>query len=107
MNSHVVALEGAGEYERIVQRLKVMEMPDWRTRTLFHSTFNRELSLACAARGVLFLDDFTPFLGADGLVGNQFIAAHGGMDHHILENEHTRSVMVSTGQRLAQLVRST
>lgn len=60
-----------------------MEIPDFPTRTRLRAAYNTRLRALCEAKGLAFLDDFTPFLNASGVLDDRFIASHGSADFHL------------------------
>jgi hypothetical protein len=83
MNAHIVELHSELSPDALRAALQGLEMPDWRTRTALAGVFNTALAAGCAAAGLTFYDDFTPLLGADGVIDPALIVWHGGTDHHL------------------------
>ncbi|MEW5686376.1 MAG: hypothetical protein AB1942_15780 [Pseudomonadota bacterium] len=83
LNAHIVELHGALDLESMRRELQQLDMPSWAVRTDLARRYNAMLAEACAAAGLVFVDDFTPMLGADGLIDPEVIVWHGGTDHHL------------------------
>ncbi len=83
VNGHVGALEGDRSKEALEAGIRTLQIPDLRTRTILHMIFNSYLRAGCLQAGVAFVDDFHPFLGADGVLDPAFVPHSRGRDHHL------------------------
>jgi hypothetical protein len=73
--------------------IRCLDIADLRQRTEMHTHFNTGLRAACRRLGFRFIDGFTPFLGADGLVDPRYvIPERGGVEHH-LDSRATYAVL--------------
>jgi hypothetical protein len=68
---------------RLAEAVSKLELPDLRARTQLRAVYNAGLSGMCAAMGLTFVDDFSPLMGADGIIDRRCFGAHGGADHHL------------------------
>lgn len=93
--AHGIAERGGTEDEKRVTAVELgkMDIPDLHTRTQLRVVYNGHLAAMCAARGLRYIDDFSPLIGPGGVVDNSFIASHRGMDHH-LDHEATDAPIV-------------
>jgi len=83
VNAHIAAAEGDHPLEAIRAGVKQLEIPTVVERTRHHARYNEILRHRVAASGFAFIDDFSPFLGADGVVDPRFIPTTRGRDHHL------------------------
>jgi hypothetical protein len=91
-NAHIAALEGDRSAEEIAAGVRLLEIPTLPERTRHHALYNAVLrELALRAR-LDFIDDFSPFIGADGLVDRAFTPETKGTNHH-LERAPTAAIM--------------
>ncbi len=67
----------------LAEKLAGLEIPSLAERTAMRKHYNAGLQALCGALGPRFIDDFSPFMGSDGLVGARFLGAHGGSDRHL------------------------
>jgi hypothetical protein len=73
--------------------IRGLEIADLRQRTEMHARYTAGLRAACRRHGFRFIDGFTPFLGADGLVDPRYvIPEHAGAEHH-LDSRATYAVL--------------
>ncbi len=64
--------------------IRELEIADLRQRTEMHACYNAGLRAACRRLGFRFVDGFTPFLGADGLVDPRYVIPESnGAEHHL------------------------
>jgi hypothetical protein len=101
INAHIVELHGSAGRESLASRLADLDIPDMAPRTALHADFNTGLSSAAHAEGFGFSDDFTPFLGAAGVVDSRWLGPAGGLDHH-LDFGATRTPVVDQLWRLLE-----
>lgn len=101
VNAHIVDLHGPADGGDLVERLSGLEIPDLRVRTALHAGINAALASAARAEGFGVLDDFTPFLGADGVADPRYLGGAAGRDHH-LDFHATRALMVDRMWRLLE-----
>jgi hypothetical protein len=92
VNAHVAATEGDRPLEEIRAGVRQLAVPDLRERTRHHAHYNGILRDRVARSGFAFLDDFSPFVGAAGVVDPRFIPTTGGRDHH-LERQPTTPII--------------
>ncbi|HEX7948460.1 MAG TPA: hypothetical protein VF495_27595 [Phenylobacterium sp.] len=83
INAHIGELHADSGPEQLLADLQRLDMPDWKTRTELARAYNEDVAAHCAEAGLPFLDDFTPLLGADGLIDPGLLIWHGGTDHHL------------------------
>ena len=83
VNGHVGALEGDRSKQELEAGIRTLEIPDLRMRTILHMIFNSYLRAGCLRMGVVFVDDFHPLLGADGVLDPAYIPHSKGRDHHL------------------------
>jgi len=64
--------------------IRELDIADLRQRTAMHAYYNAGLRTACRRHGFRFVDGFTPFLGADGLVDPRYVIPEAnGAEHHL------------------------
>lgn len=83
VNAHIAELHGPADRGDLAQALGGLSLPDIAVRTGLHAAFNLALARAVAAEGLAYVDDLTPFLGADGVVDPLYVGAAAGSDHHL------------------------
>ncbi len=66
-------------------------VPNMRARTLMRAAFNTALRAMCAARGLRFVDDFTPLLDEAGVLDVRFRQGTGAAARHV---DHAASASV-------------
>lgn len=71
------------ERPALIAAAERLEMPGHREWTALHQRFNALLAIEAAAHDFAFVDDFTPFLGADGVIDSRFVRSTAGADDHI------------------------
>ena len=71
------------ERQQIAASLLRLEIPDLVTRCALRASFNAHLRAMCDAQGLMFIDDFSPFVDANGVTDPRFLGAHGGREHHM------------------------
>jgi hypothetical protein len=72
---------------RLAAELHEMELPDLLVRTRLRAFYNAILRAMSEAKGLVFVDDFTPMLGQDGILDRRFLPRDPN-DHHL---DHTAS----------------
>jgi hypothetical protein len=83
MNAHVNTLEGEGEESDLKEAIQGLEIPDLAERTKLHAYYNDQLRTEAESRGLIFIDDFSPLVGEQGVVDDVFMLDHNGDDHHL------------------------
>ena len=80
-----VAAHVASPAERLqmAASLQRLEIPDLAARCALRASFNAHLRAMCDAEGLKFIDDFSPFVDANGVTDPRFLGAHGGREHHM------------------------
>jgi hypothetical protein len=101
INAHIIDLHGPAGHETLASRLADLDVPDLARRTALHADFNAVLGSAAHAEGFGFSDDFTPFLGAAGVVDSRWLGPAAGLDHH-LDFSATRTPVVDQLWRLLE-----
>jgi hypothetical protein len=77
-----------GNIYTMSEDLSIMEIPGLLARTQLRAIYNAGLREMCETRGLVFVDDFTPLIGADGTLDKRYRPRHGQVDHHL---DHTAS----------------
>ena len=78
----LAAHRGTPENDRhLAAELLKTEIPDLTTRNRLRALYNSHLRCLCEDRGLVFVDDFPPFLDSGGRTGHRFLASPG--DHHL------------------------
>ena len=78
----LAAHRGTPENDRhLAAELLKTEIPDLTTRNRLRALYNSHLRCLCENRGLVFVDDFPPFLDSNGRTGHRFLASAG--DHHL------------------------
>jgi hypothetical protein len=85
VNAHVVATESDIDLDRVIEGLRRLEIPDLARRTRLHALYNHILRERARAASIGFLDDFSYFLGLDGVLDPRFVPCNRGADHHLEE----------------------
>jgi len=83
LNAHMVAVHGPPDTGDLTARLADLEIPDLGQRTALHAAVNVRLRAAIEAQGFVWGDDFTPWLGQDGLLDPAWLGPAAGRDHHL------------------------
>ena len=84
INLDLVQRESEMSADDLTAGLRTLEFADLRQRTAIHAHFNALLQAASRKAGFQFVDVFTPFLGADGLLDPQYLLPEaGGFEHHL------------------------
>jgi hypothetical protein len=83
INAHIGELHADAGPEQLMADLQRLEMPDWKARTDLARAYNEAVAGHCAEAGLLFLDDFSPLCGPDGIIDPDLLIWHGGTDHHL------------------------
>ena len=83
LNAHMVAVHGPADAADLAVRLGRVEIPDLAQRTALHAAVNARLRAAVAAEGFAWGDDFTPYLGAGGVLDTRWLGKAAGRDHHL------------------------
>ncbi|OYX29785.1 MAG: hypothetical protein B7Y99_12590, partial [Caulobacterales bacterium 32-69-10] len=68
INAHIADLHGEANAVALSQRLRAIDIPHEAARTAQHRLFNAALAAGAAARGLRFLDIFSPLIGDLGTV---------------------------------------
>lgn len=102
LNEHVARLESDDAPDALKEKLRALETPDLRQRTRLHNDFNMKLRDACAVQGLIYCDDFSPFLSWNGLLARKFNVRTQGADHHLDWTPATEAVI---GKIISRLVR--
>ncbi|KSB89437.1 hypothetical protein AS593_14345 [Caulobacter vibrioides] len=92
VNAHIVDQHGPAGQD-LAEALAGMEIPDLWRRTALHRRAGERLREAVEAEGFVFVDDLSPFLGADGRVDPALTGPGAGHDHH-LDFRASRRVML-------------
>ncbi|HUB16852.1 MAG TPA: hypothetical protein VMB34_33265 [Acetobacteraceae bacterium] len=84
VNDDIADREAALPLAELAAGIRLLEIADLRRRTDIHAQFNAGLRAACRRLGFRFVDNFTPFLGPDGLVDPRFVVPDTkGAEHHL------------------------
>jgi hypothetical protein len=83
VNAHIAAQEGDRPIEAIVAGLKQLEVPGLAERSRHHAHYNEILRHQAQRSGFAFIDDFSPFVGVDGVIDPVFTPTTRGRDHHL------------------------
>jgi hypothetical protein len=75
------AFLGTFRDEGLAEAVREAAIPDLRGRTVLRGMYNAALRTMCAAKGWVFVDDFSPLLGADGVLDARYFQAAGGSVH--------------------------
>jgi hypothetical protein len=67
--------------------LKKMEVPDIVARTGLRARYNAHLRAMCNTLGLAYVDDFSPFLDAEGATAPGYVRSHGDIDFHLPHGE--------------------
>jgi hypothetical protein len=67
----------------VASELAKMEIPDRSTRTRLRRLFNEHLHELCRAKALAFVDDFSPFVDANGETEELCYIAHQGRNFHL------------------------
>lgn len=92
VNAHIVDQHGPAGAD-LAAALAGLEIPDIARRTALHRRAGERLRQAAEAEGFVFVDDLSPFLGADGRVDPALVGRAAGRDHH-LDFRASRGVML-------------
>jgi len=71
----------------LAARLRDFEIPRFATRTQLRALYNYYLRSMCRQKGLVFVDDFAPFVGRDGSTDPRCYLRHGGRDNHLDRRE--------------------
>jgi hypothetical protein len=95
LNDVIVRAETGMTQEEMAVELRRLELANLRERTEIHREYNKAMNDACISNGFCFVDGYTPFLGTDGLVDEQYLIPEAyGFDHH-LDSRRTRPIVAS------------
>jgi hypothetical protein len=83
MNAQIAVTEGDLPLEALRAGIKQLQVPGLIERTRHHAHYNEILRHHALCAGFAFIDDFSPFVGAGGIVDPEFIPTTGGRDHHL------------------------
>lgn len=84
VNDDIARREDAPPAAELSAAIRLLRIADLRQRTEMHAHYNAGLRAACRRLGFRFVDGFTPFLGADGLVDPRYVVPEaGGAEHHL------------------------
>jgi hypothetical protein len=67
----------------LANELKKIEVPNRSTRTQLRGLYNDYLREMCRAKSLVFVDDFSPLLDANGDTSECCYAGHGGQGFHV------------------------
>jgi hypothetical protein len=95
INGQIVSLESTIDENDMRRAIQTLEIPDLKTRTSMHAYYNSLLREACSSGGFRFMETFSCFLDADGILASRFVPETRGSDHH-LEFQPTRVEIEST-----------
>jgi hypothetical protein len=79
---------------RLAEALAQLEIPDFTARTRLRAVYNTHLRDMCAEKNLVFVDDFSPLLGADGNVHRRYVGADSRKDHH-LDHDASEEALVA------------
>ncbi|HVC59862.1 MAG TPA: hypothetical protein VND19_05795 [Acetobacteraceae bacterium] len=84
VNADIAERETTNALAELSAGIRGLEIADLRQRTEIHAHYNDRLRTACRRHGLRFIDSFTPFLGADGLVDPRYVVPETkGAEHHL------------------------
>ncbi|WP_233243379.1 hypothetical protein [Caulobacter sp. HMWF025] len=83
LNAHMVAVHGPPDTGDLTARLGRLDIPNLAQRTALHAAFNERLQAAVEVEGFRWGDDFSPWLGGDGLLDPAWLGPAAGRDHHL------------------------
>jgi hypothetical protein len=92
VNAHIADTESDRPLEELRASMKQLQVPTLFERTRHHAYYNEILRDHAGRSGFAFVDDFSPFIGADGVVDSRFLPTTGGRDHH-LEKSPTATIL--------------
>jgi hypothetical protein len=83
-NVDIANKEAMASVDQLRAGIRAIEIADLHQRTEIHGYFSNNLRTECRRLGFGYLDSFTPFLGADGVVDANFVIPEtGGAEHHL------------------------
>jgi len=77
----------------LLRQLQTLEVPQLQIRTDMRALYNSYLRTMCEESGFIFVDDFTPLLGAGGVLDPRYLGQNGGDDHHV-DHDATKSAIM-------------
>jgi hypothetical protein len=84
VNDDIAQREEIMPVAELAAGIRALEIADLRQRTGIHAYYNAGLRAACRRHGFRFVDSFTPFIGADGLVDPRYVVPEAnGAEHHL------------------------
>jgi len=99
IDGFVAATAGTAERAPALRAaLLKIALPDFAMRTAFRALYNNRLRAMCESKGLHFVDTFTPFLDASGVLDARFITAPATADAHLNYE--------AVGDRLEPLIRA-
>jgi hypothetical protein len=94
VNADIAMRENAGPIDALTAGIHALEIASLAERTQIHADYNALLRTACQSHGFQFVDGFTPFLGAEGVVDQRYVVPEAqGAEHH-LDSRQTYRVVI-------------
>jgi hypothetical protein len=75
--------QSVSDRDYLASELTKTEIPDRSMRTRLRRLYNQYLEDMCRAKGLAFVDDFTPFVDRNGDTDESCYAANRGLDFHV------------------------
>lgn len=83
VNAHIGYLESDAALATLSEQVKRISIPTQPERTRLHALWNAIVMRECARRGLLYVDDFQPLIGGQGVVDARYMLGHDGANHHL------------------------
>ncbi|GFE77669.1 hypothetical protein [Novosphingobium sp. TCA1] len=80
VNANIAFAETGVSPESISKQVRNLEIPSMRSRTEMHALYNHKLKKMSEHLRLNFIDDFSPLVGNQGVVAEEFVPGHPGND---------------------------